>query len=461
MITSIKEEIIMSTWEKKYQKKLTTLQGAAATIKSGDFVGTGLAVGECSPDMYKAIFERWEKLQEVWLSDTIQIRPSQLYDPEFMAQIDGHINFAPAFGTAAVRKMGSTRQADFLPCTTLDVADKYAAKSDVFIAMVTPPNAQGYVNLGLSNFHTMDAIRKGRASGKQRVTIGEVNDQMPTLFGNNWMHISEFDYFVENSQPMPNFGRGEPSATEKTIAKYVLELINDGDTIQMGIGGIPEAVVSGLEGKKDLGVTTEMFPIGLQNLVEKGIVTNRKKPIHKGITVATFCMGDKDMYDYVRLNPSCEIYPASYTNSPVFIAQHPNMVAMNMALMVDLSGQINSEGLGHQQISGSGGQLDFMIGSYWSPGGKGITLLNAARKMKDSLVSGIVPELPLGSPVTVPRTYAQYVITEYGIANLRNKTRRERAKELIAIAHPDLRGELHASMNKNFYPFASLKMKGV
>ncbi|KJS46096.1 acetyl-CoA hydrolase/transferase family protein [Desulfosporosinus sp. BICA1-9] len=448
----------MSTWEQEYRKKVTSLKGAAATIKSGDVVGTGLAVGACSPDMYNAIFERHEELRDVWIIDAVQIRPSKLYDPEYMAGIDGHINYAPGFGTAASRKMGSTRQADFLPCTTSDIADKFSSRADVFIAMVTPPNTQGYVNLGLTNFYTMETIRQGRASGKQRVTIGEVNDQMPTVFGNNWMHISEFDYFVENSKPMPNFGRGEPSEIEKTIAQYVLELINDGDTIQMGIGGIPEAVVSGLKGKKDLGVITEMFPIGLRNLVETGVITNKRKPIHKGVTVATFCMGDQDMYNYVNSNPSCEFYPGSYTNSPLVIAQHPNMVAMNMALMVDLSGQINSEGLGHQQISGTGGQLDFMIGSYWSQGGKGITLLSSARKMKDgSLVSGIVPELPIGSPVTVPRTFAQYVITEYGIANLRNKTRRERAKALIAIAHPDLRGELLANMKKNFFPFASLQ----
>lgn len=332
-------------------------------------------------------------------------------------------------------------------------ADKIANKADIFIAMVTPPNQHGYVNLGLTNFYTMDAIRVGRASGKLRVAIAEVNEQMPVIFGNNWMHVSEFDYFVEHSTPIPCFGRGTPTETEKMIAGHVLELINDGDTIQMGIGGIPEAVVSGLEGKHDLGVVTEMFPIGLPQLVEKGIVTNARKPLHKGVTLATFCMGDKSMYEYVHQNPACEFYPATYTNNPAFIAQHPNMVAINMAVMVDFSGQIASEGWGHRMISGSGGQLDFMIGSYWSKGGKGITLLTAARKMPDgSLSSSIVPELPPGTPVTVPRTYAQYVVTEYGIANLRYKTRRERAEELIAIAHPDLRGELRNSLRKAFYP---------
>ncbi|MFA7078739.1 MAG: acetyl-CoA hydrolase/transferase C-terminal domain-containing protein [Syntrophomonas sp.] len=444
--------------KKEYQKKLISIEEAAQTVQSGDVIGAGLAIGSCSPDMFNAILDRYEELEDVRILDTIGLRPCKLYDPEFMFKIDGHINYMPAFSIATGRRMNNAKQADFYPVMSMDLADKVWHKSDVFIAMVTPPNENGYVNLGLTNFYTMDTIREGRASGKQRVTIGEVNDQMPIIYGNNWMHISEFDYFVENSTPIPTFGRGNPTEVEKRIAAYVLDLINDGDTIQMGIGGIPEAVVSGLEGKKDLGVVTEMFPIGLPQLVAKGIITNNRKPFHKGVTVATFCMGDEEMYKYVKENPACEFYPSSYTNDPAFIAQHPNMVAMNMALMVDLSGQINSEGLGHTQISGSGGQFDFMIGSFWSRGGKGITLVSSARTMPDgSLSSSIVPELPLGSPVTVPRTYAQYVVTEYGVANLRYKSRTERAKELIAIAHPDLRGELRAKMKKNFYPFASMK----
>lgn len=440
-------------WKEAYKRMLMSLEEAAKQVKSGETVGIALAVGACSADMYHAILDRHEELRDVKIMDSVQVRPTRLYDPEYMLQLDGQINYVPGFSIATGRKMNKTRLPDFYPCTSSDLADKYAAKSDIYITMVTPPNKQGYVNLGLTNFYTMDAIRKGRASGKQRVTIGEVNENMPVIFGNNWMHISEFDCFVEHNTPIPAFGRGKPSETEKTIAKYVLELVNDGDTIQMGIGGIPEAVISGLEGKRDLGVLTEMFPIGLPQLVEKGIVTNSIKPFHKGITVATFCMGDQTMYEYVQENPACEFYPASYTNNPGFIAQHPNMVALNMALLVDFTGQIDSEGMGHLQISGSGGQLDFMLGSYWSKGGKGITLISSARKLKDgSLSSSIVPELPPGSPITIPRTFAQYVITEYGIANLRFKTRRERAEELIAIAHPDLRGELRNRLRKNFYP---------
>ena len=435
-----------------YRKKMVSFAEAAKQVKSGDFVGIGLGIGACSPDMYHAILDRWEELQGVKISDTVQIRPTKLYDPVFMATLEGHINYAPAFGMMLNREINESKLSDFHPLMSSDGGEKYALWSDVFVCMVTPPNDQGYVNLGLTNFYEQETIKRGKASGKLRVAIGEVNDQMPTIFGNNWLHVSEFDFFVENSSKIPAIGRPKPGERELKIGQNVLELINDGDTLQMGLGGIPEVVVAGLDGKRDLGVLTEMFPIGLHQLVEKGIVTNERKPFHKGVTIATFCIGDQDMYDYVRENPACEFYPSSYTNNPAFIAQHPNIVAMNMALMVDFSGQIASEGLGHRMVSGSGGQLDFMAGAHYSPGGKGITLMYAARQLKDgTLASAIVPELPAGTPITVPRTYANYVVTEYGIASLRYKSRRERAEALINIAHPDLRGELRNSLKKNFY----------
>ena len=275
---------------------------------------------------------------------------------------------------------------------------------------------------------------------------------MPIVYGNNWLHVSEFDLFVENSMKIPAVTRTAPGERETKIGEYVLELVNDGDTIQMGIGAITEAVVAGLDGKKDLGVLTEMFPVGLNELARKGIVTNARKPFHRGKTVATFCIGDQGLYDYIAENPDCEFYPASYTNDPAFIAQHPNMVAINMALLIDLSGQICSEGLGHRMISGTGGQLDFSQGAYYSKGGKGIILMTSSRKLKDgTLISSIVPEIPAGTPVTVPRTFADYIVTEYGVARLKDKTVKQRAEALINIAHPDLRGELKNQMNKRFY----------
>ena len=221
----------------------------------------------------------------------------------------------------------------------------------------------------------------------------------------------------------------------------------------MGVGGITEAVVAGLEGKHDLGVHTEMLPVGLDQLVEKGVITNNRKTIHKGVTVTSFSMGNPELYEYARENAAIEFHPVTYTNHPFTIAQNPNMVAINNGLMVDLTGQIVAEGYGHRQISGTGGQLDFAMGAYWAKGGRSITLITSARKLADgTLASSIVSELPPGAPVSVPRTFADYIVTEYGIARLKYKTRRERAEALIAIAHPDFRAELRKQARKNFYP---------
>ncbi len=439
-------------WKEDYKKKLVSFEEAAKQIRSGEMVGIGLGIGACSPAMFDGILDRWPELKEVTINDSVQVRPSKLYDPDFMLKLDGHINYHPCFGMPLTRKILETRFPDFYVEQSHDLGDRYARWSDVYICMITPPNEQGWVNLGLTNFYSMEVMRQGRASGKLRVAIGEVNDQLPVIFGNNWLHVTEFDFFVENSSKIPAVGRAAPGEREKKVGEYVLELIKDGDTIQMGIGQIPEAVISGLEGIRDLGIHTEMFPIGLPQLVEKGIVTNARKPFHKGVTTATFCIGDQGMYEYVHENPTCEFYPCSYTNSPAFIAQHPNMVAMNMGLIIDLSGQVCSEGVGHRMVSGSGGQLDFQLGAFHSKGGKGISLMYSSRKSKEGkFISSIVAELPLGSPVTIPRHYADYVVTEYGVAHLRYKSRRQRAEALINIAHPDVREELRAALKRNFY----------
>ena len=439
-------------WKEAYKKKLTSLEAAAGKIKSGDFVGVGLGMGACSPDFFHAILDRWEELRDVIISDSVAVRPSKLYDVELMTRLQDHICYGPSFGMPFSRKLIETRLPDFYVMSSYDLGDRYRRWSDVFVCQITPPNESGYVNLGLSNFYSMQAIREGRASGKQRLTIGEVNDQMPVVFGDNWLHVSEFDLFFQNSQPIPKLDRPVPTDRDKKIGEYVMELIKDGDTIQMGIGSIPEAVVARMEGKHDIGIHTEMFPIGLPQLVEKGIVNNELKPFHKGVTLATFCAGDSSMYEFVRENPVCQMYPAAHTNNPVFIAQFPNMVAINMALMVDLSGQICSEGIGHRMVSGAGGQMDFQFGAFHSKGGRAITVMTSARVGKNGeLISSIVPELPPGSPITVPRTYAHYIVTEYGIADIRYKSRRQRAEELINIAHPDLRDELRQGLRKNFY----------
>ncbi|CFX42841.1 Acetyl-CoA hydrolase/transferase [Syntrophomonas zehnderi OL-4] len=433
-----------------YRQKLISFEEAAQKVKSGDFVATALGLGSCSIDFFEAVLDRYEELHDVKLSDSVQLRPCRLYDPVFMNNIKDHIQYVPAFGLATIREIYGSN-CDYLVNNLSDSGAKMIQRTDVFICQVTPPDSRGYMNLGLSNDYSLEMLENRRV-GPLRLAIGEVNDQMPVVYGKNWVHISDFDYLIEHSSAPPTFKRNPPSEIETTIAAYVLELINDGDTIQMGLGGITESVFAGLENKRGLGVHSEMLPMGLPRMVEEGIIDNKNKPFDRGISVGTFCLGDEEMYEYVSENPAVEIHPGYYVNKAPLIARIPNMLAVNNALMIDFSGQITAEGLGHRMISGSGGQLDFVLGSFWSEGGKSVTVMRSARQGADGqLTSSIVPGLPTGTPVTVPRTFANYVVTEYGITDLRNKTRQERAHALINIAHPELRSELRWQLQKAFY----------
>ena len=219
--------------------------------------------------------------------------------------------------------MCKAKLADYNGMSGCYTGEKIAASANIFTLQVTPPNAHGFVNLGLCNFYSLDAIAMGRAAGTMRLVIAEVNDQMPKVFGNNWLHVSEVNFFVEHSSPLIEFGRGVPGELENRIGEYVAEQIRDGDTFQMGLGSIPEAVLARLEEERNLGVLSEMFPMGLPEMVDKGIVTNERKPFHKGVTVATFCLGNRAMYDYVNENPKCEFYPSTYTNNHAFSPSTP------------------------------------------------------------------------------------------------------------------------------------------
>lgn len=437
-------------WQSYYKSKLVTSEEAVKVVNSGDTVSTGLCLGGASRLLLDALINRHDELEGVVITDAAGIWPTKLYDTEYMKAIDGKMNFITPYSLIHARKILGAQCADFLPCTAGDVAWKILDRANIFMIMVSPPNKEGYVNLGLSNFMSRDIIRYRDKSGI-RAVIAEVNDQVPIVYGDNWIHVSEIDYFVENSTPMFVFKRGAPSEQEQAIAKNVLDIINDGDTIQIGFGGVSEAVSAGLDTKKDLNIFTELLPATLPDLIRKGIVTNRTNSFKKGVTVGSFGFGDEAFYDFVNNNPLVELYPSSQVVNPILIAQQPNMVAINNALLIDLSGQICSEGLGHRQISGSGGQPDFQVGAYHAKNGRACTLLTSARTLSDgSIASSIVADLPAGTPVTVARNFADIVITEYGVARLRNKSRRERAEALIAIAHPSLRDELKFQAKKIF-----------
>ncbi len=442
----------MNKVKEEYKRKLISFEDFPNLIKSGDTIMNALGTGACSRELHEALLARAEEFENVTFQDTVQVKPSPFHDIETAKRVRGHINTQAYYFLNPVRKIGASKVTDFIPVMSEDCTQVITSQANVFTLMCTPPNAQGYVNLGLCNFFSYDLIMEGREKGALRTVVAEVNENMPVVFGQNWVPIDKIDYFIEHKSALPLFGRPEPTQLEKTIGDYVIDLVEDGDCIQMGIGGLTEAVIARLDTKRDLGINSEMIPMGISELVAKGIVTNSRKVIYNGETTATFGMGDQEMYDYMTENPTCTLYPTKYLNHAAVIAKNPQVTAINMAIFVDLTGQICAEGIGHRQISGTGGQLDFAIGAAWSEGGKSLTLVTSARKLADgSMGSSILAELPPGTPITVPRSFADTIITEYGVAKLKGKSRRERAKALIAIAHPDFRAELTKRAEQIFY----------
>lgn len=437
-----------------FKSRIISLEEAAKMVQNGDIVGTALGPPTASVELINAILDRWQELEDVQWYDAVQMAPHKLWNVEFARQVYGHINYVPGFIGAPIRKVGEAKLADYVPQVGWQAPIVAATRLSFFVRQVAPPNDNGYINLGLDNFYTTQVLRQGKKSGRCRVAIAEINENMPVVFGDNWVHITEFDYFIEHSTPIPEYPlRPEPTSLEKTIGGYISEMIKDGDCVQMGIGGITEAILANLEGKHHLGIHTEMIPPSLLDLVNKGIVDNSRKVNHTGVTTATFCAGDKALYNYCKENPAVGLYPSTITNNPVYIGQNPNTVSINQALQVDFTGQISVESYGHRQISGSGGQPDFQMGALWSDGGRAFTVLPAARKLKDgTLVSNIVPSFEPGTIASVPRYLGDYIVTEYGVAHLKYKSMSERFKALVAVAHPDLRDELKAEAKKVLFP---------
>jgi acyl-CoA hydrolase len=270
--------------------------------------------------------------------------------------------------------------------------------------------------------------------------ILEVNPNIPFVGGDTAIHISQIDCLIEVDTPVPQTPRIEPNETEQTIGGYIAELIHDGDTIQLGIGGIPNAVGKALLSKHDLGVHTEMLTNSISDLVEANVVTGRKKNIHKGKIIATFALGDATLYKMMDHNPAVEILRAEYVNDPFVIKQNDNMVSINTCISIDLTGQVNSESIGAQQYSGTGGQSDTAYGAIHAKNGRSIIALTSTAL--DGKISSIVPVLAPGAVVSLQRNNVDLVVTEYGVARLRGRNISERVENLIAIAHPDFREEL-------------------
>ena len=328
-------------------------------------------------------------------------------------------------------------RADYTPCFLSEIHTLFQNDTlplDVALIMVSPPDEMGFCSLGVSVDITLDAALAAKC------VIAQVNQHMPKTAGQSFIHIDQIDVLVESDRLLPEITRTIQTKIVKRIGQYTALLIENRSTLQLGIGAIPDAVLTALEQHKDLGIHSEMISDGVIDLIEAGVITNRFKPIHTGKTITTFCMGSQRVYDFVHNNFHIAFYPASYVNNPSLIAKHDNMISINSAIEVDLTGQVVSDSIGHDFYSGIGGQMDFVTGATMSSGGKSIIAMPSTAK--DGTISRIKAMLTQGAGVVTSRGHVDYVVTEFGIASLKGKSIRERSLELIRVAHPKFRATL-------------------
>jgi 4-hydroxybutyrate CoA-transferase len=417
---------------------LTGAAEAMKVIRPGDRVVVAHACGEPQA-LTGAMVARAPELRDVEVVHMVAMGKALYCQPEMREHFRHNSLFVGATSRQAVKE----GRADYTPCFFSEIPrlfrDGYLPV-DVALVQVSPPDAHGYCSLGISVDYTKPAAESARA------VVAQVNKNMPRTLGESFLHVSRFHHIVEVDEPLIELPKPKISQVEENIGRYCTELIEDGSTLQLGIGAIPDAVLSFLTGKRDLGIHTEMFSDGVVELCEAGVITNQAKTLHKGKMVATFFMGTNKLYRFIDDNPLVAMYPVDYVNDPFVISQNHKMVSINSALQVDLSGQVGADTIGIGQYSGVGGQVDYVRGSSRSPGGKSIIAMPSTAG--GGKYSRVVPILDPGTGVTTSRNDVHYVITEYGIACLRGKTLRQRASELIAIAHPDFRVSLEKAVKE-------------
>jgi len=427
----------MTSWKAKYKDKIVSAEKALAAVRSGNRVVVGHATGE-PQTLINALVARAGDLRDVEIVHMVAMGEAKYAQPD-MAKSFRHNGF---FLGKSTRQAVEDGRADFTPCFFHEIPRLFKQKImpvDVALIQVTPPDADGFCSYGVSADYTQAAAENAA------IVIAQMNPRLPRTGGSR-ISLDALTYIVETDEPILELPAPKIGEVERKIGEHVASLIPDGATLQLGIGAIPDAVLLFLTEKKDLGIHSEMFSDGVVHLVELGVITNKKKTINRDKFVATFLMGSRKLYDFVDNNPAVEMAPVDYVNDPYVIGQHDTMISINSALQVDLFGQVNAEMIGPRQFSGIGGQVDFVRGASRSNGGKSIIAMpsTAAR----GTVSRICVDLDDGAAVTTSRTDIHYVVTEYGIADLRGKTLKQRADALIGIAHPDFRGTLRSAIAK-------------
>lgn len=429
MVESI---VAAKTWRSEYAAKIVTAERAAKVIKSGDsvYIHSNAAAPEVLID---AMVARAPQLKGVTVLHLLTLGKAQYAAKQYADSFCVHAFFIGP----NVREAVNEGRAEYMPVFLSEIPKLFESDVipvDVCLLQLSPPDAHGYCSLGVSVDCTIAARKKAR------LVIAEVNSQMPRTLGRSFVHISRLDYIVETDRPIPELAIEAPSIVDNAIGKHVSALVDDGATLQLGIGAIPNAVLANLKDKRHLGIHSEMFADGIIDLIEKGVITNDVKTVLPGKIAVSFIMGTRRLYDFVDNNPLFEFQTSDFINDPFVIAQNHKMTAINSALQVDITGQVVADSIGSYLYSGFGGQVDFVRGASRAKNGKAIIAMPSTAK--NGTVSRIMASLPTGSGVVTSRADVHYVVTEYGIAQLYGRTLKERMRALIDIAHPQFRDDI-------------------
>ncbi|MGB7538430.1 MAG: acetyl-CoA hydrolase/transferase C-terminal domain-containing protein [Anaerolineales bacterium] len=426
---------MFSDWKTRYPHKVVDGDRAAEMIQDGHRIYMS---GNCSVPkvMLEALVRRAPKLHNVEIDQVLTVCPDDYVAPA----MEGHLRVNTMFISGNVREAVNDGRADFTPCFLSELPELYRKgplSLDAALLHVSPPDSHGFVSLGIES-----GLVKTPASYAHLI-MAEVNERMPRVLGDTLLHISNIDYLVPVNYDLSEISMGEPDEISLKIAEFIAPLIEDGATLQAGIGEIPSAVLRHLGDKRDLGFHSELISDGVVDLSEAGVITNARKTIHRGKIVAAFLIGTRRLFDFVDDNPFVELHPIEHVNDPFLISRNDNVVAINSAIEVDLTGQVCADSIGTKFYSGVGGQLDFVYGASRSKGGRSIIALPSTNIRRDgSRVSKIAATLALGAGVTTTRSHVHTVVTEFGAAHLYGRSIRQRVRALIDIAHPDFREQL-------------------
>lgn len=422
--------------------KYVSINEALEQVKSGDYIVTGLGSAE-GREFMSNLHTIADRVKGVLVSNCL---PMGAY--EFITNAEYKESFTTEgwFYTPVLRKAHKNGNISFIPNHLHLAARKrlFYREPDIYVGIASVPDKHGYVSLSISNTYEMQMIKKAKT------VILEINPNAPRTFGDVQLHVDNVDYLVEVNYPIPEIADVEPNEKDLAIGKIIAGMINDGDCIQLGIGGIPNAVAASLFDKKNLGVHTEMLTTGMVKLAKAGVINGSCKQLHPGKMVAAFAMGTKELYDFIDDNPSVEILDGGYVNDPYTIMQNDNQVSINTTLEVDITGQCASESIGSVQFSGTGGQSDTAVGAQKSRNGRSIIALYSTAMVKDPATgervetSKIVCQLKAGAAVSLSRNDIDYLVTEYGCVSLRGTSLAERAERIISVAHPKFRDQIRS-----------------